>query len=506
MSKLRKISICIVLFFCLNSFIKAQQGILEKKIDISLGKYTEALLLKKISKKTKYYFTYNTDIVDSKIFKKYEFHQLSVKQILDSVFKDTLLVYKVIDNHIVLYQKGKEIKFASSKPKNNFVKGYLVDNLNNKKIAFANIGILGKPVGTISNMDGFFSMKIAPNQLNDTIVISYIGYKTYKASIQNLINETQVLTLEPHIVSLQEIIVRNTEPQKIVRSALENLREKYFDKSYMLTAFYRENIKTRKHSLIYSEAILEIYKKPFFTVNNDDIKLIKGRKNINLAKIDTAIIKLKGGENSVTDLDLIKFPIEFINVKGIDYYNYSIVDIVLINNKPTYKIEFYSKDSRYIYEGVMYIDLKKLILIEVDYSINKKIIRKKARLFIAKRSRGIKLKPISAKYKVSYKEINGKYFLNHIKGDLGFKLRIKKKFWSKNFDISFELASSKVDTINLKKIKRKDKLKKSEIFSDRFFGYDKNFWGENNIIVPEESLNKALLRIKSCLQKIDENE
>ena len=506
MSKLRKISICLVLFFCLSSFSEAQQSILEKKIDIPLGKYTEALILKKISKKTKYYFTYNTDLVDNKVFKKHQYHHISIKNILDSVFRDTLLVYKVIDNHIVLYTKGEELKFTSPKPKTIFAKGYLIDKSNRKKIAYANIGILGKPVGTISNMDGFFSIKIEPNQLNDTLVISYIGYKTYKAPIQNLIKKTQTLAIEPHIVSLQEIIVRNTEPRKIVRKALENLREKYYDKPYMLTAFYRENIKSKKHSLIYSEAILEIYKRPFYTVNNDDIKLVKGRKNINLAKIDTAIIKLKGGENSVTDLDLIKFPIEFLDKQGINFYQYSLVDIVLINNKPTYKIEFYSTNSRFIYEGIMYIDLKKLILIEADYAINKKIIRRKARLFLAKRTKGIKLKPISAKYKVSYKEINGKYFLNHIKGDLGFKLKIKKKLWSKNFDISFELASSKLDTVNLKKIKRKEKLKKSEIFSDRFFGYDSHFWGENNIIVPEESLNKALLRIKSCLQKIDENE
>jgi hypothetical protein len=46
-------------------------------------------------------------------------------------------------------------------------------------------------------------------------------------------------------------------------------------------------------------------------------------------------------------------------------------------------------------------------------------------------------------------------------------------------------------------------IKPNVVFSDAPYKYDETFWGDYNIIAPEEKLSDALSRITSKIEKIE---
>lgn len=56
--------------------------------------------------------------------------------------------------------------------------GKIIDATNNLPIAYANIGILGKNIGTVSDEKGLFSLNLGNSSDRDTLVISIIGYES----------------------------------------------------------------------------------------------------------------------------------------------------------------------------------------------------------------------------------------------------------------------------------------------------------------------------------------
>ena len=55
------------------------------------------------------------------------------------------------------------------------------------------------------------------------------------------------------------------------------------------------------------------------------------------------------------------------------------------------------------------------------------------------------------------------------------------------------------------KIKMGDQLKPSTVMADEKFSYDAGFWGDYNIISPENSLHESLQRIEKAMLEVTEN-
>ncbi|TYA70010.1 carboxypeptidase-like regulatory domain-containing protein [Seonamhaeicola marinus] len=83
------------------------------------------------------------------------------------------------------------------------IKGTVTDN-NNYPIAGATIKVKTTSIGTFSNFDGEFTIKI-PDSLN-TIEISYLGFVTKEINVSDISNTNKVITLNEDILQLDEIV------------------------------------------------------------------------------------------------------------------------------------------------------------------------------------------------------------------------------------------------------------------------------------------------------------
>src|SRR5688572_6268440 len=57
------------------------------------------------------------------------------------------------------------------------VEGKVVEHSTKSPIGYVNIGILNSPIGTISNEDGTFSIRIPPAHGGDSLTFSMLGYE-----------------------------------------------------------------------------------------------------------------------------------------------------------------------------------------------------------------------------------------------------------------------------------------------------------------------------------------
>jgi len=499
------LQILVVVCFIFNTNISYSQdslSILEKKISLNIKNNNLYEALNQISIKTGYNFSYNSKLISENRKIRIKVNNLPVKDVLNKLLQDSTLSYLIVSNQIViLKQVNNNLK------KNNTdtisyiqIEGKIIDKVSYLPLAYTNICIEGMPIGTISNFDGEFILKIPNNYCDTNLIISYIGYENLRIPIKKLTTFENLLMLEPNIVSIQEVIIRNSSPLSLLKLTLNEIPNNYSTKPAYLTSFYRETIKRNNKYAAVLEAVVDIYKTSYSSNINDRIKITKSRKNIDYNIMDTIMLKIKGGLRTSMILDIVKSKPNFINKEDLHLYNYKISDITDINGNLTYVIAFepkkYNPDD-ILYNGDIYINIKTLTITKVEFWLNQESIKKSGHLLVVKRSKNIIVKPIKAHYIVSYREYNGKNYLNYANGNLIFKIRKKGKLFSNQFDTSIELAVNNINTENIEKIKFKDISNTQTILFDEIDNYKNSFWEEYNFIKPEESLLEAVKKLQN---------
>lgn len=505
---IKRIILVIILIICFV-FSFAQQSILNQKISFKSKNQSLYDVLKEIGSKTGYEFSYNADLIPSSKNISIDSDSVEFRKLLDVILDDTCLTYNVIDRQIVIHKKYSIGKLLSDNGDIisidlYHITGRIIDKKTREPLPFSNISIFGKSIGTISNEEGYFSFKVPGNYIKDTLVSTYIGYKNSEIPVLELSLRNNIIYMEQESFAIEEVIIRSNNPLDLVNGALDNIKDNYYTKPYLMTSFYREFVKKNNKYTSISEAVLSVYKSPYEGLYSDQVKMIKSRKNINYSENDTVLFKLKGGLYASLYLDIIKNTSSFLLEKSFELFNYSLSDIVWFDNSTCYVVEFkpkyYIEDQSFI--GKMYIDTKNLAIKSAQFSIDPEAIERLSSELVVKKSMRTIVKPISANYWVTYRQINGRYFLNLVRGELEFKVKKRRRLFSSDFKTVFEFAVNEIDTLNIERFNRKEILVTNQIFTDKNFEYDYKFWGEYNYIIPDETLQDALSRITKQMQEL----
>lgn len=96
--------------------------------------------------------------------------------------------------------------------------GKVVDNTTGEPLPFVSIGIPGKSVGTVAQLDGSFELTIGAPFINDSLRFSIIGYKAKLIAIDGLPLQSNI-SLDPNIEELAAIEI---VPKKLKEIKLGN--------------------------------------------------------------------------------------------------------------------------------------------------------------------------------------------------------------------------------------------------------------------------------------------
>ena len=98
--------------------------------------------------------------------------------------------------------------------------GIIKDASTAQPLAFVNIGIPKKNIGTVSQFDGTFHLNFSEENMTDTLRISMIGYKTQLIPVTKFISDfiqlNKAITLDPDIKELSEVIIRPRNMKEVV--------------------------------------------------------------------------------------------------------------------------------------------------------------------------------------------------------------------------------------------------------------------------------------------------
>lgn len=480
--------------------------ILNRKITLKKNKGTVYELLQQISENSGYLFIYDSQIINNNKKVKLPKNELTIKDAIYDITGSNTLRIKVVNKHILLYKqenKTPDIVQEEEKDeipqKNITVKGQVFSSIDNEPLPAAAISVVNSTIGTIANQDGSFQLILPDSLKNHNIRLSSLGYQNQEVEASYLTDQNVTFYLSPQTILLQEIVVKVVDPLESLKLLLLNRRKNYETNPSHITAFYREGIDHKKNNINITEAVLDIYKSRVEqNYNFDQVKIIKMRRIIDKQENDTLFPKLKSGVKSCLILDVIKGDlIDFLNpTHNTQLYNFKHIDVTTIDNRRVDVISFEPKNAEAAFlKGEIYIDSENHSLVKTKFEFYKKSMDKAANMFILKRNKYFELKPQNISYSISYREIDGKYYINHVRGDLHFKVKRKKKLFSSPLHLWFEMVTCQIETNNTKPFKKGEVIETQDVFADKSFEYDQNFWGDFNVITQEEQLREAIIRM-----------
>ncbi|MFO7655603.1 MAG: carboxypeptidase-like regulatory domain-containing protein [Bacteroidales bacterium] len=382
--------------------------------------------------------------------------------------------------------------------------GKVIDKSSKKPVVFASVYLDGTSLGTVTNSDGEFVLKIPTSTKSTKLGVTYLGYNNLLVPLKELSVGENVISLEPSPIPIEEVIIRTGDPLELILGALKNIKNNYPDNPEQQVGFYRETIKQNRNYIEVAEAVLDVYKSSYSDAFDfDRVKIYKGRKNQDVKKMDTILFKFQGGPKTSFLLDIVKTPGNLLSSDILEYYDFKLTGIVKINNKENYVIEFDQKENIDfpLYQGKIYLDVKSLAITSADFRFSEKGIELAGSELVRKKPVSMKLDVENANYLVNYREINGKWYLNHVRSELVFKCKWDKKLFSSTYVTMFEMAVTDRDMANVNKFKFKEAARMSDVFADQVnYFADENFWGEYNYIKPDESIEAAIERLNKKLK------
>jgi hypothetical protein len=141
------------------------------------------------------------------------------------------------------------------------LKGRVINFESEEGVSFAHVGLCGKAIGTISNEEGYFELKIAPYLINDTLCISAIGFKTFRKVINN-IPEFELITVKlvPQTSVLQDVIIsdKRITGRRVVEKAISRIYKNHPLKPFVIEGYYRDYLKRNNQYTSFLEAALTV--------------------------------------------------------------------------------------------------------------------------------------------------------------------------------------------------------------------------------------------------------
>jgi len=384
-------------------------------------------------------------------------------------------------------------------------KGLIVDRKTGEHLAFASINVIGTNVSIVSNSEGQFLLKLSKENLNPKVLVSFIGYKNKVVLLADLKPEKMRIELDPTAIQLPELSVTSRDAAELMRAVMEKKGENYFDTQTMMTAFYRETIKKNKSYASLSEAVVEVNKQPYTSFKTDIVRLFKSRKKTDYTKLDTLTFKLMGGPFNSLYLDVMKYPDVLFTEDMMANYEFTFDRSTYIDKSMIYVIDFKQRSGKTepLYYGKLYVDAQTLALKSVVFRLNITNKEEAANMFIIRKPVNARVYPIEAKYRMDYREKNGKWYYGYSRIELGLKVIWKKKLFNTNYFSTVEMAVTDWgENAEKKSIAFKDRIKPTVIIIDEASGFsDLQFWGEFNVIEPEKSIETAIKKIQKQLEK-----
>ena len=386
------------------------------------------------------------------------------------------------------------------------VRGKVIDAQNRSPLIFATVIVKDSNVGIVTNIDGEFTLKVSPSATD--LEISYLGYRNKIVALSSMMmNNVNIITLEQAPIPIREIIVKPVNPQYVVERAISSISSNYETVPNLMTAFYRETIKKNRNYVSIGEAVVQIFKAPYNNdIRLDGTKIYKGRQSSDVERMDTVLFKLQGGTTTSLQLDIVKNTESILTKEAMQNYNYSLSGVIEIDGKPHYIIDFIQKPfvQQPLFMGSFYIDTETYAITEIEFGFNLSNREAAAAIFVKRKPLGANVYPELATYRTKYREQDGKLHFVYSRAEVRFKVDWRRRLFNTFYTTMIEIAVTDRTDREVVRITNDERVRPNDVFIERVSAFnDPEFWGEYNVIEPDQSIETAIRRLSRRLRFSD---
>lgn len=358
------------------------------------------------------------------------------------------------------------------------------DNVNSEPLPFASVGIKGKPIGTVTNLQGEFDFHFPVEFRNEILVISMLGYENFEAPIWSILdNKITIIPMAKSTTVLNEVEVRDSlSGGEILQLALSKIEQNYPMEPFILDGFYRDLKSVGGTYIALLEAAVKIYDESYAEPRNksklrERVKLLEVRKSIGY---DNKFTSYFGQRNLLEDLLLHN------NVR----YRQIDMSQELFKNTTREKDSYYNGHEIFVVTNTKDFFLK-VFVDKSDYSITH--IQFEISGENNERKKNLVSKYVTYQKFIDFKRYEGKMYLNYI------KVTSKEKWYDgTSAEVKFETSLEQhllINDVHPNTTERIESTEKMRNYGLQYqnYPYNKLFWDSYNVI-KETPLDRGILK------------
>ena len=384
------------------------------------------------------------------------------------------------------------------------VSGVVRDKESRKKLENVAVSLVGTPIGTVTNAEGVFSLKIPHMDTIPQLELSHIGYMNARFSAsapEGSNNMYATILMIPIALQLNEVVAYGNSARRIVEEALERIPKNYPSGESMTSAFYRETVQKGHRYISISEAMLDVYKTSYKqrTSDRDKVQIDKARRLLSQKQSDTLGVKVVGGPNLPLFMDVVKNAYALFDEETLDYYSFVQEPSVFIDDRLQYVISFRPrvKLDYALYVGRVFIDREHLAFTRAEFELDLSDRERAIAAILYKKPLGLRFRPQKVSFLINYRQHDGVTCLNYICNEMCFKCDWKRRLFSSSYVARSEMVAVDREEHPERVIARRDAFKPYQVFYDIVKEYwSEDFWKDYNIIEPTESLEDAVKKLR----------
>ncbi|MGI4739518.1 MAG: carboxypeptidase-like regulatory domain-containing protein [Janthinobacterium lividum] len=362
------------------------------------------------------------------------------------------------------------------------LRGRVLDAATHQALPGAQVGIADNRLGTSTNLDGRFALRVPAAYQGGELQVALLGYRKFSRPLPPLPGPEMLIELQSSPASLGTVSV-TASAEGIIREAVARIPRNYPVRPVQLTGFYRESddeVASQRYDYLV-EGQLRVYVPGYQHPRTaGQVQVLESRRvDLRPARADGLAlpgINWMAGALVPHRFDFVRRRAEFIQPAHFKDYRYRLSPQTTFQGRAVYVVAFAPRPGtdRANFAGEVYIDERSYAFLGAAWHRTPAGIRRENLLVFEATERA---------YRADYQRYAGRYYLKNIwYNTLGRPVggRVRHHL--------AEYVTTAIDTAEVQPPTYAERSQYADIFLKNPVPYDSAFWQHYTTLLPPDAL------------------
>jgi hypothetical protein len=367
------------------------------------------------------------------------------------------------------------------------LRGQVLDADTHQPIPNAQVGIAGNKLGTSTNLDGRFALRVPAAYAHTELVVAMLGYQRYAQALPPLPGPELRITLKISPTGLSTVAITSSA-EGIIRAALARIPLNYPVRPTQLTGFYRESdddAASQRYDYLV-EGLLRVGKSSYQRPRASGYVQVLESRKVDLRRPAPgqplpSAIDWHAGALVPQRFDFVQQRADFINPAHFKEYRYQLSPQTTFQGRAVYVITFGPRPGteRANFAGEVYIEEHSYAFLGASWHRTPAGIAREHVLSFTATERA---------YRADYQQYAGRYYLKSI-----WYNTLAAPYAGRVHHHLAEFVTTAIDTTQADPPGYLARSQYLDIFLQNPVPYDSAFWQQHTTLLPPARLGAGLL-------------